>query len=82
MPGSTRTSRPLLGRAAPAIAHDDRQRAEPHRLADRRIELRHARGDLVEPLHLGQRLGDHVGGIGAGRGQHQSGQRGEKPHEW
>ena len=56
---------PLLGRAAPAIAHDDRQFPEIHRLADRRVELRNARGDFVEPLHLRQGLRDHLGGLGA-----------------
>jgi len=76
--------RPLLGRAAPAIAHDNRQIAESHRRADCRIELRHPRRRLVEPLQLRQRLGDHVRRAGArhraGR-QHYSGQRAAKLHE-
>jgi len=67
---------PLLGRAALAIAHHDGQRAEADALPDRRLELRHARADLVEPLHQRQGLGDHVGGPGIGHGQRHPGQDG------
>jgi len=47
----------LLGGCLAAVADDDRQRAETNAVADRRIDRRDARGDLVQALEHGDVLG-------------------------
>jgi len=47
----------FLRRLLDASAHGDGQRAEPHALIDRRIELRNTRRRLVETLQHGDRIG-------------------------
>jgi len=75
--------RPILGCAALAFAHHDRQGEKHRRFSDRQVEARNPRGDLIEPLHDRDRLGGHPGG-GAGRPQHhherQRAERGAEPH--
>jgi len=75
--------RPVLGGAALAIAHHDRQGEKIGRLSDRQVEARNPRGDLVETLHDRNRFGGHRGG-GAGRPQHhderQRAERRAEPH--
>jgi hypothetical protein len=58
--------RPILGWVLFAIAHRDLERAELHRLADRRRDFGYPRGNLVEPLQDRDRFLDHIGLIGAG----------------
>jgi len=57
---------PVLGRAALAVAHQYEQFAEGHGAPDRRLEARHAGGDLVEPLDDCGRLARHLGPTRAG----------------
>jgi len=75
--------RPILGRAALALAHLDRQGEKIRRFADRYVEARYPRGDLVEPLQDRDRCGGHPGG--GGRRQHhhkrRRGQRAERRAE-
>jgi len=59
---------PILGGAALALPHRDRQGEKIRLLADRHVKARNPRGDLVEPLHDRNRFGGHSGG-GAGRPQ-------------
>jgi leucyl/phenylalanyl-tRNA--protein transferase len=70
----------VFGRARLAVAHQDRQRAEIDRRADRRLDLRDPRGDLVEPLQQRDRLGDHRRGRGRGGARRsQRGRRRQRP---
>ncbi len=55
---------------APAIPHRDRERAEPHGLAQGRGEFRDAGGGLVEPLQ--HRTGDRLGRRGGRRSGEQA----------